>query len=122
MAFGKRSGAPAKKAVVEAPPAPEQESTPKPDIKVVASKEEAKPEPKQEAAPPPKPKGPADPAAEARFAQTKINIFNALIYTVDLTELSKLETAQVREEVREFCADFPVPGINPVAVAADASS
>ncbi len=106
MAFGKRSGASVKKQVVEAPLKPEPEPKPKPDIKVVAFKEEAKPEPKQETPPPPKPKGPADPAAEARFAETKINIFNALIDTVDLTELSKLGSDQVREEITDIVTEI----------------
>ena len=113
MAFGKRSGAPAKKPAVEPPPQPEsadvEEAPKKPDLTVVASDQpEAKKEaPKQPAPPPPpanKPTG--DPAAEARFAEIKINVFNSLIDTVDLTELAKLETAQVREEITDIVTEI----------------
>ena len=103
MAFGKRSDTPAKKQAEAPTPRPEpadvEEESRKPDLSVVASEEpEAKkeaPKKTEEAEPAAKPAG--DPAAEARFADTKINVFNSLIDTVDLTELAKLESAQVRE-------------------------
>ncbi len=114
MAFGKRSGTPAKKQV-EAPsssPPPEEpaaEDSTKPELTVVETKPEEKPEKKpekKEAPPPPKAKGPVDPAAEARFAEAKINIFNALIDTVDLTELGKLESSQIREEITDIVTEI----------------
>ena len=100
MAFGKRSGAPAKKQVAAPEPAEEPK---KPDLTVVASEEAPEPEAPP---PPPPPTGSADPAAEARFAEIKINIFNSLIDTVDLTELGKLESAQVREEITDIVTEI----------------
>ena len=112
MAFGKRSGETAKKQV-EAPPVEPQaeetavDETAKPDLTVVAAEPEEKPK-KKEAPPPPPPKAKAatDPAAEARFSEAKINIFNALIDTVDLTELGKLEASQIREEITDIVTEI----------------
>ena len=108
MAFGKRSGEPANKPVaMPAEPQPEEtavsEST-KPELTVVESAPEKKPEQKE--APPPKAKAATDPAAEARFSEAKINIFNALIDTVDLTELGKLEASQIREEITDIVTEI----------------
>ncbi len=113
MAFGKRSGAPAKKPAVEPPPQPEpadvEDEPKKPDLTVVSEEPEAKKEePKKEEAPPPPSaaKPAADPAAEVRFAETKINVFNSLIDTVDLTELGKLESSQIREEITDIVTEI----------------
>ncbi|MCH8038529.1 MAG: CpaF family protein, partial [Proteobacteria bacterium] len=111
MAFGKRSGAPTGKQAeaTPSPPAeaPEAEDTAKPDLTVVDTKPEEKPK-KPEAPPPapPKAKTSTDPVAEARFADAKINIFNALIDTVDLTELGKLESSQIREEITDIVTEI----------------
>ena len=94
------AGAPAKKQVAAPEPAEEPK---KPDLTVVASEEAPEPEAPP---PPPPPTGSADPAAEARFAEIKINIFNSLIDTVDLTELGKLESAQVREEITDIVTEI----------------
>ena len=103
MAFGKRSGVPAKKQVeAPAPQAQPAEGAKKPDLTVVASEEAPKPA----APPPPAPKASSDSAAEARFSEIKINIFNSLIDTVDLTELGKLESAQVREEITDIVTEI----------------
>ena len=103
MAFGKRSGAPAKKQVeAPAPQVQPAEEAKKPDLTVVASEEAPKPADP----PPPAPKASSDPAAEARFSEIKINIFNSLIDTVDLTELGKLESAQVREEITDIVTEI----------------
>ncbi len=47
-----------------------------------------------------------DEAAEARFAETKIGIFNALVDTIDLAELSKLAPDQVREEISDIVTEI----------------
>ncbi len=110
MAFGKRSGATTKKQAAPPPP-PEavEEEAPKPDLTVVESAPVQEPPQKEDAAPLPKtpaPKATVDPVAEARFAETKIQIFNSLIDTVDLTELAKLDATQVREEITDIVTEI----------------
>jgi len=48
----------------------------------------------------------ADEAAEQKFAESKIAIFNVLIDSVDLTEISKLGPEQVREEIQEIVSEI----------------
>ncbi len=45
-------------------------------------------------------------AAERRIAEAKISVFNSLIDSVDLTELGKLDPAQVREEISETVVEI----------------
>ncbi|MBI4966980.1 MAG: CpaF family protein [Rhodospirillales bacterium] len=57
----------------------------------------------------PKPPPPAPVAAnegENRLQDIKISIFNDLINSVDLTEISKLKPAQVREEISDIVAEI----------------
>ena len=110
MAFGKRSGTPAKSGVEAPPVAPQPEAQidndpAKPELIAVETKPAEKPKQKE---PPPaaKAKAPVDPVAEARFAEAKINLFNALIDTVDLTELGKLEASQIREEITDIVTEI----------------
>ncbi|MFP6743986.1 MAG: CpaF family protein [Alphaproteobacteria bacterium] len=106
MAFGKRSGAPAKKQAAPPPP-PEAvaEESPKPDLTVVERAPVEEPPQKEGAAPPP-PETPALKATADPVAETKIQIFNSLIDTVDLTELAKLDAAQVREEITDIVTEI----------------
>ncbi len=98
----------------QASPPPEVES-PQPEV--------AAPRPEAEAAPPepapkaPKPrKAPAPPvsqvgmvqtpAASEKLAEIKVVIFNDLLEAVDLAEISKLSTDQVREEISDMTAEI----------------
>ncbi|MBF0094166.1 MAG: CpaF family protein, partial [Alphaproteobacteria bacterium] len=67
------------------------------------------PAPPQPAAPPPPPPPSAQPqkdGADERLSDIKINIFNDLIDSVDLTEISKLDPAQVREEISDIVSEI----------------
>jgi pilus assembly protein CpaF len=110
--FGKRSGPPRRDAAAETPgPAPEAAPKPvevppaaqpaaaeaKPDIKVVPP------------APKPAPKAEAKRMTEEeerRFADIKVQVFNALIESVDLTELTKMPSASVREEIGDIIGEI----------------
>lgn len=62
----------------------------------------------QEPAPLPPPPKPAARSAEMdqRLSDMKINIFNDLIDSVDLTELSKLDPTAVREEISDIVSEI----------------
>ena len=49
---------------------------------------------------------PAESEAEARFEEAKVGVFNDLIDSVDLNELSKLESEQVREEIGDIVSEI----------------
>ena len=49
---------------------------------------------------------PMTPEQEARYNDTKISIFNTLIESVDLTELSKMPSATVREEISDVVSEI----------------
>ncbi|MDP6564136.1 MAG: CpaF family protein [Alphaproteobacteria bacterium] len=108
--FGKRTGGP------ETKPAPA--AAPKPALEEVKTEvEEAAPEPK----PAPKPKV-VEPAPEPeaalpdhsnlfggegdRYNETKQSVFSSLVEAVDLTELSKLQSSQVREEITDIVGEI----------------
>ena len=44
--------------------------------------------------------------AEQRYAEVKQSVFSALVEAVDLTELSKLSSAQVREEITDIVGEI----------------
>ncbi|MBF0267456.1 MAG: CpaF family protein [Alphaproteobacteria bacterium] len=104
--FGKRSGP------LEAPPQPKPAevsvprlpaSEPPPAIAAAAAPQ------RQPSHPPAKPgKGLGDTGASesTRLQDVKIGIFNDLINSVDLTEISKLSPAQVREEITDIVAEI----------------
>ena len=46
------------------------------------------------------------PEQEARYNDTKISVFNTLIESVDLTELSKMPSATVREEISDVVSEI----------------
>ena len=126
-------GAPAQEAAPEPPAAPEPEAKAAPDA---TPAQEAAPAPTQadeappaepQSAPKPKamPKGKlkqaaadakeeakqADTAAlfggaEQRYNDIKMSIFAALVDAVDLTELSKLQSSQVREEITDIVGEI----------------
>ena len=105
--FGKRSGPPtqAPKPAPEAPAA----SSAQPATKTAAPA--AAPTAPAEAAPPPppppaseRPKAFGD--AEQKYNETKQNVFAALVEAVDLTELSKLDSGQVREEITDIVGEI----------------
>jgi pilus assembly protein CpaF len=67
-------------------------------------------EPKQTAAPPPPPPR-AEPVEPQRkhseeYYDVKTTVFNALIDTIDLTQLAKLEAAAAREEIRDIVSEI----------------
>ncbi len=49
---------------------------------------------------------PMTPEQEARYNDTKISVFNTLIESVDLTELSKMPSATVREEISDVVSEI----------------
>ena len=112
--FGRRT------APVEAPPAPKQppkEPAPKPVAKA-APKPAPKAAPKKAAAPKEAPAAPPRVAKVAEssqaqqtveiggrsdeYFQTKTTIFNALIDTIDLSQLAQLDTESAAEEIRDI--------------------
>ncbi|MFP6746560.1 MAG: CpaF family protein [Alphaproteobacteria bacterium] len=108
--FGKRTGGPEVK--IETPP-----QTPGPEA---LAEEPAKvvPAPKPIAVPVPVPHA-VEPAPESvpdhsdlfgderdRYNETKQSIFSSLVEAVDLTELGKLESSQVREEITDIVGEI----------------
>ena len=101
--FGRRSNDPAapKRIATQAPvsaPAPAASSESKP----AAARQQAAP-----AAPPPR----AEPVEVQRkhseeYYDVKTTVFNALIDTIDLTQLAKLEGAAAREEIRDIVSEI----------------
>ncbi|MEZ5817739.1 MAG: CpaF family protein [Hyphomicrobiaceae bacterium] len=95
--FGRRSneaGAPRR-------PAPQQTAAPAPA--------KASPEPKPAPAPaPPRPEPPVEPQRKhsEEYYDVKTTVFNALIDTIDLTQLAKLEAAAAREEIRDIVSEI----------------
>jgi pilus assembly protein CpaF len=110
--FGRRSGPPRRDSADEQPqpkvatevaetqaePAAAQPAPPEP-------KPEPRPAPKPHAAPKVEPKRMTE-EEERRFADIKITIFNALIESVDLTELTKMPSASVREEIGDIIGEI----------------
>ncbi|ABS61859.1 type II secretion system protein E [Parvibaculum lavamentivorans DS-1] len=96
--FGRRTegqaAAPRKPATAPASPAPRQEGA------VAAPAAAVKPLPPKQA---PKPAAPArsDHRSE-NYYQIKTTIFNALIDTIDLTQLAQLDSESAREEIRDI--------------------
>ena len=94
--FGKRTGDPTPRKQVQ-PVAPQQAPAPKAQAPTPA------PEPKR--APPPR----AEPVRSSRseeYYDVKTTVFNALIDTIDLTQLAKLEPSAAREEIRDIVSEI----------------
>ena len=102
MAFGKRTAPPTVKTGGTA----SADSTP-PAEKIVNLRPGEAPEPAPETPASRSRAGSlADEASEQKFAESKIAIFNVLIDSVDLTEISKLGPEQVREEIQEIVSEI----------------
>jgi len=70
---------------------------------------EARPSAVQSAAPPPPPKPePVEPQRRhsEEYYDVKTTVFNALIDTIDLTQLAKLDGAAAREEIRDIVSEI----------------
>ncbi len=74
---------------------------------LAATRLTAEPSPRHQEPPPPPPKATAKSAEmDHRLSDMKINIFNDLIDSVDLTELSKLDINAVREEISDIVSEI----------------
>jgi len=68
----------------------------------------ASPEPKPAISPPPIKRGgkPIEPARTEQYNDVKTNVFNVLIDTIDLTQLSKLNTEAAKAEIHEIVSEI----------------
>ena len=103
--FGRRTGEPS--APRKAAPAPA--SAPKAPVAAEASKPAApQPAPKEpepvQAPPAPEPAAPRGRSEE--YYDVKTTVFNALIDTIDLTQLAKLDANAAREEIRDIVSEI----------------
>jgi pilus assembly protein CpaF len=93
--FGRRTG-----------DTPTRKAMPRPEAKTpAAGAAKMAPEPQKEEPPP----APAEPPARARseeYYDVKTTVFNALIDTIDLTQLAKLDAAAAREEIRDIVSEI----------------
>ncbi|MCB1546462.1 MAG: CpaF family protein, partial [Hyphomicrobiaceae bacterium] len=64
------------------------------------------PEPAAQKAPPPPPPPPPERARSEEYYDVKTTVFNALIDTIDLTQLAKLDAAAAREEIRDIVSEI----------------
>jgi pilus assembly protein CpaF len=97
--FGKRSSA---DLLDDRPPRPAAPAAPKPSAPAPAAKASApKPSP---AAPPPV--SPSRARKTDEYYDLKTQIFGALIDTIDLSQLSKMDMDQAREEIRDIVNDI----------------
>ncbi len=102
--FGRRSGESGGAARKLAPVEPVQVAPNTPATSAGQTKEQVP------AAPPPPPQPVAAPVSDGRrseeYYDVKTTVFNALIDTIDLTQLSKLEGAAAREEIRDIVSEI----------------
>lgn len=114
--FGKRSGPPKAKTARPAP-APAAEAAPKPDLQSIpggraadGAEAPARPVETKPAPPPPQALPPEAESlfgdAEQKYNEMKQSIFGALVEAVDLTELSKLDSVSVREEITDIVGEI----------------
>jgi len=94
--FGKRTGDPAPRRQVQ----PVAQDAPAPQAGQTAA---PAPEPKR--TPPPRAEPPKSSRSE-EYYDVKTTVFNALIDTIDLTQLAKLEPAAAREEIRDIVSEI----------------
>ena len=111
--FGRRSGPPRRDTADDAAPSgPASEAAPAPaPVSAPVEAAPAAPEPKPEPKPAPKPVPKVEAKRmseedERRFAEIKVGVFNALIESVDLTELTKMPSATVREEIGDIIGEI----------------
>jgi pilus assembly protein CpaF len=98
--FGKRGnfGTGEAKATPPPPPRPSEPAAPAQPV-AVAPKSEIRP-------PSPPPAAPQERRKSDSYYDTKSSIFSALIETIDLSQLSKLDTETAREEIRDIVNDI----------------
>ncbi|WP_300555084.1 CpaF family protein [Maricaulis sp.] len=111
--FGKRAGGPTAPAPRKepVPPATTTETRPKPEAGSARPGETAQIAPKPAAAPKPKPKKAARPAGDSgnrseEYYAIKTTIFNALIDTIDLGQLARLDQDTAAEEIRDIVTEI----------------
>lgn len=100
--FGKRTNDPASLAAPQPVAAPKPVATPQP--KPAAAPQQAAPPPPPPPAPEPEPEQQRSHSEE--YYDVKTTVFNALIDTIDLTQLSKLDGAAAREEIRDIVSEI----------------
>ncbi len=110
MAFGKRTSAPtgAPKPAAKPQPKPAAKAAPPPP-KPEPPKAEAAPEAKPVKVKPPKPAEETTLRIDDRSSQyyeTKSTIFNALIDTIDLSQLAQLDPESARDEIRDIVVEI----------------
>ncbi|MGE0628118.1 MAG: CpaF family protein [Hyphomicrobiaceae bacterium] len=104
--FGRRSHDPtqahpnAPQALPAAAPGPSR-TAPRPAAEVPAAAPAAR-----TPAPPPPPPQPEQRRHSEEYYDVKTTVFNALIDTIDLTQLAKLEAASAREEIRDIVSEI----------------
>jgi pilus assembly protein CpaF len=108
--FGRRSNEPQPDRRAAAPRPPEQQPAPATAEAPRAPAPSRAPAP-QPSAPPAHPKKPDPPAETQRrhseeYYDVKTTVFNALIDTIDLTQLSKLDSVTAREEIRDIVSEI----------------
>jgi pilus assembly protein CpaF len=102
--FGRRSNEPQPDRRVAARPPEQQPAAPVADARA--------PAPARAAAPPPPAAKKPDPVPEPQrrhseeYYDVKTTVFNALIDTIDLTQLSKLDSVAAREEIRDIVSEI----------------
>ena len=104
--FGKRTAKPSD--VEPSRPSDDDGAGEAVSLGVIGSAATPEPAKRQPAAPPPPPDEPSrgDPARDERYNEIKQNVFSSLVEAVDLTELGKLESAQVREEITDIVGEI----------------
>jgi len=101
--FGRRSNEPQpdRRAAAPRPPQSQPAAASSPEVRA--------PAPPPSAPPPPKKPDPA-PETQRRHSEeyydVKTTVFNALIDTIDLTQLSKLDSVTAREEIRDIVSEI----------------
>lgn len=109
MGFGKRTVAPAGAPKPAAKPQPRPAAAATPPPKPAAEPPKPAPEAKPVKVKPPKPAAETTLKIDDRSAQyydTKSTIFNALIDTIDLSQLAQLDPESAREEIRDIVVEI----------------
>ena len=91
--FGRRS----KEGDTRAPAAPQVVAVAAPPPSAVSQPQQRRPEPVAE---------PPQRRHSEEYYDVKTTVFNALIDTIDLTQLAKLESAAAREEIRDIVSEI----------------
>ena len=100
--FGRRNGEPGPKRSAAATP---QQSELQQPVEAEASAPAPMPAPEPAPEPPRSGEGPAKAKSE-EYYDVKTTVFNALIDTIDLTQLAKLDADAAREEIRDIVSEI----------------